>query len=143
MASCIIYRFSDDVVTTIIVVYRSGPLAIWAYHSWSNFFFLDSRGSIYVSPYIGVGFNGGNTVPGDRVLFVFMVVTLGEGLYRLLYVLHINRLGLTNYYYSTLMYGQGYDLLGKSKMGCLKCSPSFFCYLRGKSEKSVEATPLG
>ena len=32
--------------------------------------------------YIRVTLDGGNTVPGNRILFVWMCVTLGEGLYR-------------------------------------------------------------
>ena len=45
--------------------------------------------------YIKVRFDREITVPGDRVPFVLMSVTLGEGLCRLLCVLHSNRSGPT------------------------------------------------
>ena len=89
-----------------MVYRRSGLPAIWAHLSFEvQFFFW------IVERVLGVRLDGGNTVPGDRVLFVLMSVTLGEGFYRLC-VLHTNRSGLTREIKkvtSTVLYGQGYD----------------------------------
>ena len=52
--------------------------------------FLSEKGK-----YIKMRFDREITVPGDRVPFVLMSVTLGEGLCRLLCVLHSNRSGPT------------------------------------------------
>ena len=94
--------------------------------------------------FVGRRLGGGKTVPGDRVLFMLMSITVGEDLYRLLCVLYSPRSDPAREEkekekksYNCSMYGWGtvgrVQITNNGLFEMVNLSP-FFCLL-GKSER--------